>query len=105
MSRDNLMKYIFLLGAVVTMGACGERREAIIQAKVAERVTDFREKQWAKCRESLLREAERMADSLILADAQAALRDSLLRQRPSKPLPPAALPPIDSAPVRPIFNR
>lgn len=83
---------------------CGGDKESIVQEKVAERVTAFKEKKRAECRESLLLKAEKTVDSLLLTEAQQALNDSLSRLRPGRPFQPAPVPPIDSLSVKPIFE-
>lgn len=72
---------------------------------MAERVAEFREKEILKCRESLLVEAGKTVDSLLLNEALSEVNDSLARLRPFKPVKPADIPPIDSASVKPIFKR
>ncbi len=84
--------------------SCGPERSEIIQREVSSRVAEFRKKKALDCQNALLSEAERMVDSLLLSEAKAALADSLLRGRPTKPLKPAPIPPIDSAVVKPIFT-
>ncbi len=84
--------------------ACNGDKEALVQAKVAERVTDFKKKKKMECLESLLQKAERTVDSLLLTEAQNALNDSLARLRPGRPFLPPLIPPIDSLTVKPIFN-
>ncbi len=88
----------------ILLVACGRDKEVVVQAKVAERVQAFRIKQWNECRAALLRDAEKRVDSLLLAEAKGLLTDSLTRLKPSKPLQPPALSPIDSLSVRPIFE-
>ena len=88
----------------VHIASCGPERSEIIQREVSSRVAEFRKKKALDCQNALLSEAERMVDSLLLSEAKAALADSLLRGRPTKPLKPAPIPPIDSAVVKPIFT-
>lgn len=85
------------------LNACGSDKEVIINQKVSERVNAFREKKKAECQFILLAEAEKIVDSLLLAEAMMELSDSLTL-RPAKPVKPAPLPPIDSLPVQPIFE-
>ena len=84
--------------------SCGSDQEALVQEKVAERVQDFKSKKAIECRESLLESAEKTVDSLLLAEAQNALNDSLSRLRPGRPFQPPAVLPIDSLKVKPIFD-
>ena len=84
--------------------ACEGDKERIIQQKVAENVRDFRQKKSVECRETLLRQAEEIVDSLLLHEATDAMSDSLGRLRPGRPVQPPSIPPIDSMQVRPLFD-
>lgn len=100
-----LRPFIFpLLVVVFCLQSCGRDTESIVQEKVAERVEAFVRKKREECRESLMQVAEKTVDSLLLTDAQASLNDSLARLRPGRPFQPAAVPPIDSLSVQPIFK-
>ena len=83
--------------------ACGTKEEEIIRQKAEARVLEFSKKEKAKCREGLLRQASAIVDSMLLAEAQQQLRDSLNLKRPFKPEQPPNVPPIDSLDVKPIF--
>lgn len=87
------------------LSGCGPDQEAIVRQKVEERTSVFRAKKSAECREKLFMAAEKMVDSLLLAEAQQQLRDSLSRSRPGRPLKPLPVPPIDSLTVKPLFDR
>jgi hypothetical protein len=83
---------------------CKSDKERIIQQKVAENLQDFRKKKSQECSEILLREAEEIVDSLLLAEATDAMQDSLGRLRPGRPMQPPSIPPIDSMQVHPLFD-
>jgi hypothetical protein len=101
-----MAKHLYLLTILLTgLAACQPDKSAIIQQKIAARVTEFSKKERAKCRESLLSRANELVDSMLLAEAQQQLRDSLGRARPSKPIQPPDVPPIDSAEIKPIFEQ
>ena len=85
--------------------ACGPDEQTVVQQKVNGRVAEFVKKKKEECRISLLDQAEKIVDSLLLAEAQLQLRDSLNRARPFKPVEPIPVPPIDSAEVKPIFKK
>lgn len=87
------------------MGSCKPDQEKIVQDKVNERIADFVKKKKAECRASLLTEAERLVDSILLADARAELRDSLQRTKPFAPQQPPEVPPIDTLEVKPVFEK
>ena len=84
--------------------SCNQDNETLVQQKVAERVDDFKAKKSLECRETLLQTAEHTVDSILLTEAQNALNDSLSRLRPGRPYQPAAILPIDSLTVKPIFE-
>ncbi len=92
---------LFTLG--VGFSSCDRDVEVIVQEKVAERVDLFVRKKREECRDALMQQAEKTVDSLLLAEAQSALNDSLARLRPGRPFQPAPVPPIDSLNVQPIF--
>jgi hypothetical protein len=83
--------------------ACTQDKEKVIREKVALRVEDFVKKERATCNQELMYKANKIVDSMLLADAQQQLRDSLNRQRPFRPDQPPNVPPIDSLEVKPIF--
>jgi hypothetical protein len=99
--------YCFLLGFMLigSIQSCQEDKSKVIAEKVAERVDDFRRKKKEECRKSLLSKAEKKVDSLLLAEAQQLLQDSLGRLRPFRPGQPPVVPPIDSLAVEPLFKR
>jgi hypothetical protein len=84
--------------------ACGKPKEEVVREKASSLVAVFRAKKSAECRELLLAQAEKIVDSLLLAEAKGNLSDSLARLRPGRPSEPAAILPIDSLSVKPIFD-
>jgi hypothetical protein len=99
-------RFILFGGIFALVGlSCGQRKEAIVQQKIAEKTQAFRSKKAAECRESLLMLAEKRVDSLLLAEAQQQLLDSLSRSKPGRPTRPVKVPPIDSLVVRPLFDQ
>jgi hypothetical protein len=95
----------FTIILCLLLTACGPDKDTIIQQKVTARIAEFEKKKKEECRKGLLDEAESIVDSLLLAEAQAQLRDSLNRARPFKPVQPPAVPPIDSLEIKPIFKK
>jgi hypothetical protein len=95
-----------LLSATLFVAAsgCGKDKDDIVRLKATEMVQDFRQKKSLECREILLREAEEIVDSLLLTEATDAMSDSLARLRPSRPMQPPAILPIDSLKVHPLFD-
>ncbi len=105
-----IMKDIFfqtgVLFCFVVLGSMGCKKDnsRIINARVEERVNVVRVKKMEECRAQLYAEANKVVDSLMLAEAQAGLNDSLLNRRPGKPYKPAPIPPVDTLPVKPLFK-
>jgi hypothetical protein len=83
--------------------ACRPDKTAEIHKKAQQRIEDFRKKHELELRTGLLTRASAIADSILLAEAQAQVRDSLSRTKPFRPLQPPPIPPIDSLAVKPIF--
>ena len=98
--RHGLLCLIVCLG----MSGCAEDKSNLIAEKVSERVEDFKKKKIKTCHQSLLAKAEKQVDSLLLAEAQASLQDSLSRLKPFRPQQPPTVLPIDSLKVKPIFD-
>lgn len=95
---------IFIL-ILLLFGSCNADQSALIQEKVNTRLAEFVKKEKETCRAGLLAQAEKTVDSLLLAEAQLQLRDSLNRMRPGAPVIPPAVPPIDTLEVKPIFQK
>lgn len=101
-----MSRTLLLYAALLFLPACRRGQEALVQARIAERVDAFRAKYEAQCREDLLREAEVTVDSLLLQEAERALLDSLARGRPAKPFQPGRLAPLDTVKtVKPLFDQ
>lgn len=106
-SRLNSIRFYHgLLCLFLCLGviACADDKHKLIAEKVSERVEDFKKKKMESCRESLLAKAEKQVDSLLLAEAQESLRDSLSRLKPFRPVQPPPLLPIDSLKIQPFFD-
>ena len=84
---------------------CVENKDKIIADKVQERLSEYRKKRTDDCRSGILSKAEKKVDSLLLAEAQQALQDSLGRQRPFRPVQPPPVLPIDTLTVKPLFRQ
>ncbi|MBK9336014.1 MAG: hypothetical protein IPM98_05305 [Lewinellaceae bacterium] len=101
--RVKTRRYPFAL-LFLALFACGGNKERIVQEKIAERVSEFRKKETERCRAALLADAGRIADSLLLYEALGEVNDSLRNRLPFKPVKPAHIAPMDSLPVKPIFD-
>jgi hypothetical protein len=90
---------------IIFLPGCGPDEKALVQQKVDGRIAEFVKKRKEECRTGLLNEAEKIVDSLLLAEARIQLRDSLNQARPFKPVQPPVVLPIDSLEVKPIFKK
>lgn len=98
---------LFCLAGLLLFGVstgCANDKDKIIAEKVTERLEEYTKKRKEECWQGLLAKAEKKVDSLLLAEAQQALQDSLSRLRPFKPLQPPPVPAIDSLSVKPLFD-
>ncbi len=89
---------------LLVLAQCQDDKSALITQKVQERVQEFRDKKKLECRQTLLLKAEKMVDSLLLAEARQGLQDSLSRMRPFRPTQPPDVPAIDSSGIAPLFK-
>jgi hypothetical protein len=108
-SKQKMMHFrffFFLTLAVTSIAlACTGDRERILEGYINERVTEFERKHTAQKEIQLLKLAGGIADSLLLDEAIASVKDSLGNRKPSRPMEPPRLEPLDSGPVQPIFDR
>lgn len=97
----------FLLGACISFAACEHRDEAAIQALITEQVernlATFEAKQLARCHREAMKEALIVADSIVMRRALAAKNSSNLK-RPTKPIKPTVVLPVDNGPIAPLFQ-
>lgn len=102
-------RYFYIISCVLSVvTACGEdhRREAIIAAKIKERVEEFKSKKISDCRNSALDIAVTKADSILLKNAdlwQIQGTDIPRPPRPTKPSEPKIKTKIDSSAATPLF--
>lgn len=75
----------------------------VMAQKLQEKVADFVANQQEQCRKTLLADATKMADSILVAEAFYK-RDTTLRpHQPSKPAPPPLKEIPDTTPVKPFL--
>lgn len=79
-------------------------KEAAIEEKVQERLSNYKHIISQKCRKAILEEASAMADSIILERAKI-LKDSIERpEKPDRPEKPEVLEIKDSLTLAPLFE-
>lgn len=106
----NWVKYVPIFFCLLMTFACTKsdpaKRQAMMQAQIDRRVTEFQANIDSRCRKSVLEEAERRVDSiLILQSKSIPTVDSIRRPpkpiKPGKPVVPAV---ADTTPVRPMLE-
>jgi hypothetical protein len=95
--------FLFCLLAAVLCHACEVDRSAELQVEINKRVDRARKQYQESCMTKTLQNAEKLADSLLISEAKLTVNDSLRNRMPYKPLQPAAVAPIDSLKVAPLF--
>jgi hypothetical protein len=102
---QNILLFLVIgIPAGTLLSCANDKRETIMQ-KASERTLTYRLKKTAECRNTLLREASSIVDSLLLTEARLQMNDSLARARPFKPAKPVSILPIDSQIVQPFFKQ
>lgn len=80
--------------------------QALMDARVAEKIEKFRRARLADCKERILKRASELADSIIIAKAiNTTIIDSTVRPTPpERPSRPPMRVPNDTTPVKPFFQ-
>jgi hypothetical protein len=106
MKRFNLL-WIGLL--VIGLSAClsdqeysQEEVQQLMQAELDRRITNFKTVRAKRCREELLEQAVTLADSILLVESRASVKDP---GRPARVERPELRRPKDSLPIAPLFRR
>lgn len=107
MNRGALLLAIFLIAA--GLSACIKKRDrqaeidALIQQTIKERLANYRKVRLEQCREKILAEATRQADSIMILEALLST-DSINRPpKPTRPERPEIKLLDDTTPVRPLL--
>jgi len=105
---------LFLVAIICLIFSTGFQKEksreaqiqALIDAKVAERIDAYRKEFLEKCRERILVRASELADTVILMSARKInIIDKTVRPTPPpRPLRPDVRIPADTTPVTPFFS-
>lgn len=105
----SLPRYIFiLLFLLFFCSSCDKEKERqlSIKQKINEKVGIFSSKTWVSCEQRALDRAVKLADSILLANADLWQIQTDLTDRPTIPIKPLGPNPaikIDSSKVEPIF--
>ena len=100
---------ILLISGILLSVACERKSDqeavqALIEQTVEERLTKYRKIRYNKCREQVLEEANRLADSILIAQARLA-RDTMSKpQKPDRPDRPEIKQLLDTTPIAPFLE-
>ncbi len=104
---SNKLLIVFLL---LTLWSCeppeaeSEIRQSVIEQEVEDRLKLHRETKFRVCRDKVLAEANRIADSILIQQARLE-RDTMSKPpKPFKPEKPEIKTLIDSVPIKPFFR-
>ncbi len=95
---------LFLSGCLTREEYSQEDIQALIDEEVAKKIEQFTSTKLERCREELIAEASRIADSILIDEAYFE-RDTLLRpMKPEKPQKPEIKILKDTTALRPLFD-
>lgn len=100
---------VLFAGLILFISGCQKEaqidRKTFIQQKVEERLADHRKIRIAACRDRYLQDATKLVDSLLIERARME-KDTIGKPpKPVKPTRPHLLSPLDSTPVKPLFEK
>ncbi len=103
------MKHLFFVMLIVggTVACDKESNSDVVAAAVAENVHSFRTQKLAECRMQVFDDANRIVDSILLAEALQRIMtrtDVTVPARPDKPGRPEVRSPLDTVAVKPFFK-
>ncbi|MFM7092265.1 MAG: hypothetical protein ACKOZZ_15810 [Bacteroidota bacterium] len=100
-----LFSFIFLSGCLNNEEYSPEEIQQLIQNEVDKRVDEYVTIRKAQCEESLLTEATRLLDSMLIAEARE-MRDTLFQpSKPERPETPSFKKLEVDIPLKPLFEK
>ena len=104
-----IQRLLFTQVVLTIIAACEKApppptREELIQERVAERIASYTKITLQRCRETVMAEASRRADSILIELARLQIDSMGIPPIPEKPVRPELLKPGDSLPVAPLFR-
>ncbi len=112
MKKNNLINVLFLSFLLLSISSClnneeysPEEIQQLIQNEVDKRVEEYVSIRKSQCEESLLTEATRLLDSILIAEARE-MRDTLFQPvKPERPETPAFKKLDKDIPLKPLFEK
>ncbi len=106
MLRFNSICFCILFSLLLL--ACKKKKQRnlpTVEELIAQNLEQFKKERAKECFDGVLKEANRIVDSTLLANAKNKKVFSVIKPPiPDKPIKPDPLPPIDSAEVKPILD-
>ena len=97
--------FLFFFSSFQEDGNIKEVRQQLMDEEIERRLNEFRSKEIANCRKRAMKEAERVVDSILIANAINVRADNTAKPpKPQKPDKPEILKTKDSLPVEPLFE-
>ncbi|MEM6964742.1 MAG: hypothetical protein AAF573_08265 [Bacteroidota bacterium] len=102
--------YLFIVilsvfGCAVSNDETNEERIVRIEKAVAEKIEERKKSHLQKCKNDAIVIAERMVDSILLAEAKRTRVDTVIKPDvPPRPETPIVIPPKDSTEIKPLFE-
>ena len=103
----NTQRFIGITLLVSCLFACHDKaalKQALIEKTVKEKVVDYHKKKIATCTKEALEEALEIVDSVMIRLALSKVDTSGRGNRPAKPLRPELNLPVDTTPIKPLFE-
>ena len=100
----NLLFAIAILSFLTACSDNTKRRKEMIDEEVKSAVESYRSKRLRECMAAITDSANRIADSIVVAQ-MTAVDSATLLARPKRPIKPILKSPLDTTPVKPILPK
>lgn len=107
MNRLYKNKFLGVFIILISLSACYDKaalKQALIEQTVKEKVANHQKKKKATCRQEALAEAVIIADSVMIKLALSKVDTGGQGNRPIKPSRPDLDLPVDTTPIKPLFE-
>ena len=105
-NKQGLLHFLLFL-IVASLLACHDKaalKQALIEKTVKDKVTNHQKKKKATCKKEALAEALVIADSVMIQLALSKMDTNGIGNRPVKPARPELNLPVDTTPIKPLFE-
>lgn len=105
--RDGSTLHLLGTCLLVSLFACHDKaalKQALIEKTIKEKIANHQQKKIANCTKEALAEAVVIADSVMIKLALSNVDTSGRGNRPAKPARPELSLPVDTTPIKPLFE-